>query len=165
MKTMLRLSLLGLLLAALPLAAQTYDWSMVGSCGTISNPATGYNFTGPTFEFAPFFRGNIVARYRLTNTYGSAVSKTPGWTTLYAAVTDNSTSGSVTTRLLRVDKCNSTETELCSITSSDGTDPHCDSCTFSSSAVDFANYDYYVEVKLSRSLSTVTASLHSVAIN
>ena len=165
MKTMIRLSFLALLLTAFPLAAQTYDWSMVGSTGAISNPATGYNFTGPTFEFAPFFRGTITARYRVTNTYGSAVSKTPGWTTLYAAVTDNSTSGSVTTRLLRVDKCNNTETQLCSITSTDGTDPHCDSCTFNSTDVDFANYEYYVEVKLQRSVNTVTASLHSVAIN
>src|SRR5437016_276997 len=165
MKTLIRFSLLGLLLTALPLAAQTYDWSMVGSCGAITNPGTGYVFSGPTFAFAAFFRGTITARYRVTNTYGSAVSKVPGWTTLYAAVTDSSTSGSVTTRLLRVDKCNNTETQLCSITSSDGTDPHCDTCTFNSTDIDFANYEYYVEVKLSRSVNTATEQLHSVAIN
>lgn len=165
MKTMTRLSILALLLAAFPLAAQTYDWSMVGSTGIITNPSSGYSYSGPTFEFAPFARGNLTARYRVTNTYGSAFSKTPAWTTLYAAVTDNSSSGSVTTKLVRVDKCNSTETTLCTITSTDGTDPHCDSCSFNSSDIDFANYEYYVEVKLSRSVSTVTASLHSVAIN
>ena len=166
MKTITRLAFLALVLAALPLAAQTnYDWSMVGATGTITNPATGYNYTGPTFEFAPFFKGNITARYRVTNTYGSATSKTPPWTTLIASVTDNSASASVTTRLLQVDKCNSTETQICSITSSDGTDPHCDTCTFSSGTIDFANYEYYVEVKLTRSLTTVTAALHSVAIN
>jgi hypothetical protein len=165
MKTMIGISFLSLLLTALPLAAQTYDWSAVGSTGTISNPAVGYTYTGPTFEFAPFARGNLTARYRVTNTYGSAYSKSPAWTTLYASVTDNSTSGSVTTRLLEVDKCSNTETQICSITSTDGSDPHCDTCTFSSSTFDFANNEYYVEVKLSRSVSTVTASLHSVAIN
>src|SRR5947207_7551884 len=163
MKTMLRLSVLGLMLAALPLAAQTYDWSMVGSCGAIFNPAVGYNFTGPTFTFSGTYRIAITARYRVTNTYGSAISKIPGWTTLYASVTDNSTAGSVTTRLLRVDKCNNTETQLCSITSTDGTDPHCDTCTFNSTDVDFANYEYYVEVKLARSNSTATEALHAVA--
>ena len=165
MNTLLRLSLLGILLVALPLAAQTYDWSMVGSCGQITNPATGYQFTGPTFEFSGTFRGNLTARYRVTNTYGSATSKTPGWTTLYAALTDNSTSGSVTAKLMRVDKCNNTVTQLCALTSTDSPDPHCDTCTFNSTDVDFANYEYYVEVTLSRSVSTVTASLHSVALN
>jgi hypothetical protein len=165
MKTLIRLSFLGLLLTALPLAAQTYDWSMVGSTGTPANPAVGYMYTGPTFEFSPFARGNLTSRYRVTNTYGSAYSKVPGWTTLYASVTDNSTSGSVTTRLLQVDKCNSTETVICTITSTDSSDPHCDTCTFSSTAIDFANFEYYVDVKLSRSVSTVTASLHSVALN
>ena len=88
------------------------------------------------------------------------------WTTLIASVTDDSASGSVTTRLLQVDKCNSTETQICSITSSDdGSNAHCDTCTFSSGALDFANYEYYVEVKLVRTSTAVTAALHSVAIN
>jgi len=165
MKTMIRLAFLSLLLAAFPLAAQTYDWSMVGSTGAISNPAAGYLFTGPTFSFSGTFRSTLTARYRVTNTYGSAISKQPGWTTLYAALTDNSASGSVTATLYRVDKCNSTETALCTIVSSDSNDPHCDSCSFNSTDVDFANYLYYVEVKLARSNSTAIEELHSVAIN
>jgi hypothetical protein len=165
MKTMMRISLLGLLLAAMPLAAQTYDWSMVGSCGTVHNPAAGYNFAGPTFTFSTTYRSPLTARYRVTNTYGSAVSKTPAWTTLYASLTDNSSSGSVVAKLIRVDKCNNTTTTLCTITSSDSPDPHCDSCNFNSSDIDFANYEYYVEVVLSRSVSTATEALHTVAIN
>lgn len=165
MKTMIRLSFLSLLLTALPLAAQTYDWSMVGSTGAIHNPAVGYTFTGPTFSFAGTYRSTITARYRVTNTYGSAISTTPGWTTLYASLTDDSSAGSVTVKLFRVDKCNNTETALCTITSTDGNDPHCDSCTFNSTDVDFANYEYYVEVKLARSNTTATEALHSVALN
>lgn len=165
MKTMIRLSILSLFLAALPLAAQTYDWSMVGSTGAIFNPAVGYNFTGPTFTFSGTYRSTITARYRVTNTYGSAISKQPGWTTLYASLTDDSSAGSVTVKLFRVDKCNNTETALCTITSTDSSDPHCDSCTFNSTDVDFANYEYYVEVKLARSNTTATEALHSVALN
>ena len=165
MKTMLRVSFLSLLFVALPLAAQTYDWSMVGSCGTVHNPAAGYLFTGPTFSFSGTYRSNLIARYRVTNTYGSAVSKTPGWTTLYASVTDDSSSGSVTTKLIRVDKCNNTETTLCTITSTDSSDPHCDTCTFNSTDVDFANYEYYVQVTLARSTTTANEAVHTVAIN
>ena len=165
MKTMIRISFLGLLLAALPLAAQTYDWSMVGSCGATTNPSTGYLFTGPTFTFGGTYRSPITARYRVTNTYGSATSKTPAWTTLYASLTDDSSSGSVVAKLIRVDKCNSTTTTLCTITSTDSANPHCDTCTFNSSDIDFANYEYYVEVTLSRSTSTATEALHTVAIN
>ena len=165
MKTMIRVSFLTMLLTALPLAAQTYDWSMVGSTGAIANPAAGYLFTGPTFSFSGTYRSNLVARYRVTNTYGSAISKQPGWTTLYASLTDDSTSGSVTVKLIRVDKCNNTETTLCTITSTDGTDPHCNSCTFNSTDVDFANYEYYVQATLARSISTANEALHSVALN
>ena len=165
MKTLMRISFLGLLLTALPLAAQTYDWSMAGSCGAVHNPAAGYTFSGPTFTFSPFYRSALTARYRVTNTYGSAFSKTPAWTTLYASLTDNSSSGSVVAKLIRVDKCNSTETVLCTITSTDSSDPHCESCSFNSSDIDFANYEYYVQVTLSRSITTATEALHTVAIN
>ena len=168
MKTMMRISLLGLLLFALPLTASaqtTFDWSAVGSTGTVHNPAAGYLFTGPTFSFSGTYRSNIIARYRVTNTYGSAYSKTPSWTTLSATVTDDSSSGSVTTKLIRVDKCNNTETTLCTITSSDSASIHCDSCTFNSSDIDFANYEYYVQVTLARSTSTANEAVHIVAIN
>jgi hypothetical protein len=166
MKTLLRISLAGLLLGALPVAAQTtYDWSMVGSCGAVTNPSAGYRFTGPTFTFTGTYRSPITARYRVTNTYGSAVSKTPGWTTLYASLTDDSSSGSVVAKLIRVDKCNSTTTTLCTITSTDSPDPNCQSCTFNSTDVDFANYEYYVEVTLSRTTTAPNEALHTVAIN
>jgi hypothetical protein len=164
-KTLIRISFLSLLLVALPLAAQTYDWSMVGSCGAIHNPGAGYTFTGPTFTFSGTYRLTLTARYRVTNTYGSATSKQPGWTTLYAALTDNSANGSVTATLYRVDKCNNTQTALCAITSTNSSDPHCESCTFNSTDIDFANYEYYVEVKLARSDTVATEALHSVALN
>ena len=168
MKTIIRLlslSLAAAVLIALPAAAQTYDWSMVGSCGAPDPNANGYTLSGPTFSYAGSRTGNLVIRYQVTNTYGSSASLTPPWTTLAAAYTDNSSLGSVTTRLLKVDKCNNTETQLCSVTSSDAADPHCSTCSFSSSDIDFANFTYYVEVKLNRTSTAATEAIHSVGIN
>lgn len=166
MKTLPVLLTLALLaLAALPATAQTYDWSMAGVCGTPDTNANGFVYSPPSWTFASFRTGNLIIRYEVTNTYGSGTSLTPPWTTLTESYTDNSSVGSVTARLLKVDKCNNTETQLCSVTSSDGSDPHCSSCTFSSSDMDFANFAYYVEVKLSRTNASATEMIHSVGIN
>ena len=167
MKKMIPLFALAALLVALPAAAQTYDWSSIGSTGVPDYPST-YKFTtaGPTLKFASFQTGTVLLRYPVTNTYGSATSKTPGWTTLLATFTDDSSSGSVQVRFVKVNKCDNTETQLCSITSTDGTStPVCDTCTFSSTDVDFANYYYYIEVTLTRSVTTATEAIHEVALN
>ena len=166
MKT-IRFFALAALLVALPAAAQTYDWSSTGSTGNFDYAST-YKFTtaGPSYKFGSFQSGTLVFRYPVTNTYGSAISSTPGWTTLYATFTDDSANGSVTVKLFKVDKCDYSETQLCSITSTDGSNtPVCDSCTFNSTDVDFANYYYYVEVTLSRSATSANPAIHGVALN
>jgi hypothetical protein len=164
----LRTSLLALLVlaAAMPMAAQTYDWSMVGSTGTPDPAALGWRYTGPTFEMASNRWTNIglVSRYPVTNTYGSGVDISPAWTTLRLVYTDNSNLGSVVAKLFKVDKCANTETLLCTITSSDGQGVQCGSCQFSSSDIDFANFTYYVEGRLIRSATSATEQLHTVAI-
>lgn len=164
MKTMIRLLALTLLALTLPAAAQTYDWSMVGACGTPDPNANGYTYSGPSWSFTGTRTGNLVIRYEVTNTYGSATSLTPPWTTLTESYTDDSANGSVTARLLKVDKCSNTETQLCSVTSSNGSAPQCSSCTFSSGDVDFANFAYYVEVKLNRTNAAANEVIHSVGI-
>jgi hypothetical protein len=167
MKTMIRLFALAALLAALPAAAQTFDWSSTGSTGIYDYPSMyKYSTTGPSVKFANFQSGTVLFRYPVTNTYGSATSTLPGWTTLHATFTDDSSNGSVTVKLFKVDKCDYTETQLCSITSSDGANsPVCDSCTFNSTDVDFANYYYYVEVTLARSATSANELIHAVALN
>jgi len=160
------LALALLLLAAVPLAAQTaYDWSSVGSCGIM--PYGGAQIlTGPTMQIGSPFRGTVTARYPVTNTYGSATSDTPPWTTLTIAYTDDSASGSVTGTLYAIDKCTGTQTQVCQVVSSDGSNsPQCSSCTFSSSTIDFLNNEYYVEVKVARSVSTANEKIHSLGIN
>jgi hypothetical protein len=163
MKAITSLSVLALVLFALPAAAQvTYDWSNVGSVGIIAAGA-GHNFLGPSFTFSPARTGTLTTRYNVTNTVGGGIDKTPTWTTFSAAFTDNSASGSVSLRLFQVDKCNNTETLICSITSSDG--GSCDSCTFGSSTFDFANNFYYIQANITRTSTSATEALHSVAIN
>lgn len=169
MKITARLFLAAMLLAALPAAAQTYDWSEPGSTGVMGQGGSFISSaTGPTLKFRSTSTGTIVARYLVTNTYGSGGaggSKTPAWTTLWSTFLDNSASGSVTTTLYEVDKCTSTVTEVCSITSSDNSAIQCSSCTFSSSTFDFANNTYFVEVTIARTATSAGEEIHGVGIN
>src|SRR5215813_7187890 len=123
MKLMARLSSLSFfaLLLALPAAAQSYDWSNIGSGGNFQqNSFFSATSTGPTLKFKSISTGTIVKRYLVTNTFGSAINHIPGWTNLRAAFTDDSTNGSVVIKLFKVDNCSNVETQLCEIDSADG---------------------------------------------
>jgi hypothetical protein len=166
MKNIYRLLALALFIAALPLASQTHDWTSIGGTGIVA-PAGAFKvlFSGPTLKFTTISTGTIVARYPVTNTYGSGTSKTPPWTTLWSSYKDNSSSGSVTTKLYEVDKCTGAETLICTINSSNSSSNQCSSCTFSSSTFDFANNTYWVEVTLARTATSAAEEIHSVAVN
>ena len=166
MKNITRLLALALFVAALPALAQTHDWTSVGVGGRVDkNSLFKVTFTGPTLRFNSTSTGDLIARYPVTNTYGSGTSKTPAWTTLWSSYKDNSASGSVTTKLYGVEECSGTETLICTITSSDSSSNQCSSCTFSSSTFDFANNSYWVEVTLNRSATSAAEEIHSVAVN
>ena len=172
MKIITRLLALALLLTALitittlPALAQTHDWTSIGGTGRIA-PAGAFKmtYTGPTLKFNSFSTGDIVARYPVTNTYGSGTSLTPPWTTLWATYLDNSASGSVTARLYEVEKCTGAETLICTITSSNSGSSQCSSCSFNSSTFDFGNNSYWVEVTLNRSVTSAAEELYSLAVN
>src|SRR5690349_1998610 len=166
MKITTRLLAIALFVAAMPVMAQTHDWTSIGGTGIVT-PASAFKITflGPTLKFNSISTGDIVARYPVTNTYGSGTSKTPPWTTLWATYKDNSASGSVTARLYEVDKCSAQETLICTINSSDSASNQCNTCTFSSSTFDFANNTYWVEVTLSRSATSAAEEIHSLAVN
>ena len=159
--------LLAALFLAIPATAQTvYDWSHVGSTGVVGDTgAFSYTHAGPTMRFRSISTGTIVARYNVTNTYGSGSSLTPPWTTLTAAFTDDSSLGSVTVKLIELDKCSNTETTICTINSSDSGSLQCETCSFSSSTFDFANNSYYVEVTLARTSTTANEQIHTVAVD
>jgi hypothetical protein len=166
MKNTARLLALTLFVAALPALAQTHDWTSIGGTGRVAPAGASKTlFSGPTLKFNSTATGDIVARYPVTNTYGSGTSKTPPWTTLWATSKDTSASGSVTTRLYEISKCTGAETLICTITSTNGASNQCGSCSFSSSTFDFANNTYWVEVTLSRTATTATEEIHSLAIN
>ncbi|MFL6248193.1 MAG: hypothetical protein ACJ74H_19370 [Thermoanaerobaculia bacterium] len=161
MKAIISLTVLALLLA-IPATAQNYDWSNVGSVGTIA-AGSGHVFTGPSFTFSPSRTGTLTTRYNITNTVGGAIDKSPAWTTFTAAYTDNSSSGNVSLRLMQVDKCSNAETMICNITSQDN--GSCDSCTFTSNTIDFANNFYYILANINRTSTSANIALHSVALN
>jgi hypothetical protein len=166
MKNTTRLFALAIVLLTLPAMAQTHDWTSVGVGGRVEkNSAFKITFTGPTLRFNSISTGDIIARYPVTNTYGSGTSKTPPWTTLWSTYKDNSASGSVTTKLWAVEECTGTETLICTINSSDSNSNQCNSCSFSSSTFDFANNTYFVEVILNRSVTSAAEEIHSVAVN
>lgn len=161
MKAIISFTVLALLLAV-PATAQNYDWSHVGSVGTIA-AGVGHNFIGPSFTFAPSRTGTLTTRYNITNTVGGAIDKSPAWTTFTAAYTDNSSNGNVSLRLMQVDKCSNAETMICNIGSQDN--GSCDSCTFTSNTIDFANNFYYIQANINRTTTSATIALHSVALN
>ena len=154
-----------LVVCALPAAAQnSWDWSMPGSSGVTD--ATGlYVTTGAYIGIGPTAIATIDARYPVTNTVGSATDISPAWTTLQMAVHDQYAVGaSVTATLYEVDICSSTETQLCSITSSEtDQDVHCDSCNFTG-PLDFANKAYYVLATIAKTDTGVDPRLYALAI-
>jgi hypothetical protein len=168
MKTIMRLTTLAALALALalPAAAQSYDWSSVGSYGNYSQ-GSFFNAiaAGPTLKFRSTSNGTIVKQYLVTNTYGSATSLLPGWTNLHAAFTDDSANGSVTVKLFKVDKCSDAVTQLCTISSSDAAGVQCQTCQFNNGDIDFGNFSYWVEVTLTRSATSANEQIHSVALN
>jgi len=166
---MKRVSLLFLLvLAAIPAAAQSLDWSAPGSTGVADDGTVSsglYIFSGASFAVKSNAIATIEARYPVTNTYGSATSKTPAWSTLKMTYSDNSsTAGSVVAALMEVDKCSATETQLCSITSADGDGSiTCDVCTWNG-GLDFANHAYYVDVTITKTDTPAAPKLYQLAI-
>jgi hypothetical protein len=156
-----------LALCALPAAAQNWDWSEAGSTIVVDDGTASlglYSFIGATFGVGAGNIATVDGRYAVTNTVGSATDISPAWTTLEMTVHDQYAGGSVTATLYEVDKCASTETQLCSITSSDtDQDVQCESCEFTG-PLDFANNTYYVFVSITNSSTTEDPRLYALSV-
>lgn len=160
---MRRLALLFVLLA-LPAAAQSLDWSSPGSAAKLDPQSGLWTFTGSAFLIKPIAIATVDAYYPVTNTYGSAVSLLPAWSTMKMTYVDNHATGSVFAELLEVDACSSTQRQLCSITSADGDDSvHCDTCTWAN-GVDFGSHTYYIHVTVAKTDTPAAPVLYSLAI-
>lgn len=155
---------LALLTAAVPLAAQSLDWSSVASAGVSASSNGATVVTGPALSIPTNAVYTAEFRYPVTNTYGSATSKQPGWTTFSMTYADNSAAGSVTAEVMEVDACSTTERQLCSLTSADGTGATtCDTCTLSS-GLDFSNHSYYVHVTIAKTDLPADPKLYELAL-
>ena len=156
--------ILALLLASLPAAAQTLDWTMVASAGVSDNANPIFTTTGPAVSIPSNVISALEFRYPVTNTYGSATSKQPGWSTFSMTYADNHSAGTIVANLMEVDACSSTERQICSLTSSDGDgSTHCDTCSLSST-IDFSNHAYYVYVTITKTDLPADPRLYELAL-
>ena len=158
-KALVRLSFLTLLMSALPLCAQTMDWSAVGSVGIIDEDSVSlYAFTAYDLEFKTGQTGTITARYPVMHTG----DPTPSWNSMFVG---GSGSG-VTAKLIRNSKCiPSTPEVVCELGPSNAAGNFCQQCDdLGFNALDFNNNAYYIEVTLTRSSTATNPKLHMLAL-
>ncbi|HEX7832820.1 MAG TPA: hypothetical protein VF787_24420 [Thermoanaerobaculia bacterium] len=158
MKTLVRLSSLVLLLSALPLFAQSMDWSRVGSTGIIDEDSlTLFGFTAYDLEFKTGQTGTITARYPVMHT-GNPV---PGWTLFYAG----GSGPGVNVKLIENSECiPSTPTVICETGASTAGGNFCTPCSDFVHELDFVNNAYYFEVTMTRATTSTNPKLHMLAI-
>ena len=88
---------------------------------------------------------------------------TPSWQYLILSRTNNSALGSVTARLMRVSHCSGDEEQMCS-TGGSGAASGCSHCLFNPGELDFSDNSYYIEVTLTRSSTSATPVVNTVAL-
>jgi hypothetical protein len=158
-RAFISLAVAAVVLAGLPLAAQSGTWTAVASTGTIDESALGIfafgstnlGYLGGSAAVTP-----IVARYNVTNTLGGGVSDIMPWTTLELGYFDNSVNSAVRADFFRVDRCTGAQQLICTAGSVDAAASQCVRCTFPAGTVNFANNLYYVQVTLSRNAAAVS---------
>jgi hypothetical protein len=151
-KSLVRVFALALFIATVPLAAQTTTWTAIASTGAVDEASLGsFAVTGPTLSHNAASLTDVVARYNITDVSGT---EQPGWTTLEMSAS-NATGGMVRADLYQVDPCGGDAIPLCIVFAQGDS---CRTCTFSSGTFDFANYLYYVEVKITRPATINTPS-------
>lgn len=163
-RTIVRFAVLALLLAAVPATAQQ-GWTSVGSTGTPDEGSLGlYATNGASLGFQPVPTGTIFARYNVINAYGGGATDTPPWTTMAMTYFDNSPSSALTAVLVEVDRCTGAVTAFCSISSIDAAGNTCQTCNFPAGSINFATSNYFVELRMSRSVNTVSPQLIGLRI-
>jgi hypothetical protein len=161
MRSLIRLAVALLFLAALPLAAQTGKWTAVASTGDIDESSRNdYAVNGPALAHAAGSSIDIVARYNVTNTWGGGDTDFVPFAQMQLGYADNSPSGWVTATLYRVDPCTGIPLKVCTATSVDG--QNCVTCF--TGALDFGNKLYFVEVTIHRDITTVMPTARTLRI-
>ena len=149
-KSLLRVFVLALFTATVPLAAQTTTWTAIASTGAVDEASLGsYAVTGATLSHNAASLTDVVARYNITDVSGT---EQPGWTTFEMSAS-NATGGMVRADLYQMDPCGGDPILLCIVFAQGDS---CRTCTFSSGTFDFANNLYFVEVKITRGATNQT---------
>ncbi|HEY0781216.1 MAG TPA: hypothetical protein VGE98_02075 [Thermoanaerobaculia bacterium] len=148
---------------ALPFTAQASAiWSSIASGGGMLDSATPVyetNGSGITFPLSSTAATVIKIRYNVSNT----AETNPSWTTFSISTAGISTTGSVAATLMQTDLTTAANTTVCSVSS--GTTSGIKSCTFSSTAIDFTQYNYWIIAVVSRSDPSSFPAIFSLRIN
>lgn len=164
-RTIVRLTVLALFLAAVPVAAQSGAWSAVGSTGSIDEANLGmYAVNGPALMHLGAVTGTIFARYNVTNTFGGGLTDAPPWTTLELTYFDNAAAGTMAAVLWQVNACTGAMTNLCTVSSADAPVTSCKVCNFPAGSINFGANLYFVEVRLARGVAGVTPQVIGLRI-
>jgi hypothetical protein len=115
----------------------------------------------------------LVARYNVTNTFdNNANPNVPNWTTLELGAVAPLASA-VTAQLFRIERCTGrivpppnqpANTPLCSVTITNQPVAGCRTCNFVAALVDFTQFLYVVEVKVSRPNAQLQPFAHTLRI-
>lgn len=167
MKHIVRLVVAALFLVSLPAYSQLpppMHWNMVGSTTTLDETSAPHAYTDMSLHFGGAALGSIVARYPVTNVFGSGITTVPPWSILEVAHTDNGPNAFVSATLFEVNRCTRVRVPLCTINSLDGpAGTVCQRCTWAT-PTDFGQNIYYVEVRLSRNNVAGIPSVESLSI-
>lgn len=140
-------------------------WTAVASTGAIEDTSTGTYFAGgSSLAFRAGATGTVGANYNVTNP--NDTSGSPSWTTF--ELTARNAGGSAATfanaTLYRVPRTGSGASGVCTIVAPATGATSTTTCTFSSSLIDFANYNYFVRVILGRDSTASTQAAFGMRV-
>jgi hypothetical protein len=163
MRTAVRLvGFAALALTLSPAAFAVHDWTAVGSTAAIDNPSLGqYGFAGPALTFSAGGSA-ITAHYNVTNTFDEGPNPDqPGWR-IFELGYNNFPGGAITATLFQVDPCTGNQVVLCTINAVSATNI-CTACSFTP-VIDFSLHLYYIEVRMSRTNSTIFPAVKTLRL-
>lgn len=147
-------------------------WTALASTGAVDEISIphfifgiGIGATPSAFGFNPASASlRLQARYNVTNTYdNNANPNVPGWTTLELGAEAPGTS-TVTAFLYRIERCSAKFTTLCSVTVTNQAAPGCKVCSFPAGSVDFTQFLYLVDVRITRPNAQTRPYAHTLRI-
>ena len=106
--------------------------------------------------------GTVTARYDVVNTAVPSVPVTP-WTTLELGYLDPA-GGAVSATLFQVDPCTGKTTPICTAVSFASTAPQCVVCTFAANTMNYLTNLYFVQVNITRGVTTVNPQSFTLRI-